>query len=298
MENYNVIEDNVTQDNVTQENATLNIFDENSSLNGDTDSLDGGYYYDYNGYYLNREGQSNNVFIADKMITVDIIDSGDSKKKLGTKNEYVNSIPLHTNHQKLIKLAAIAYSESSFGYKIESWEEVYAIAYIHYKFPQKKAYGEGNNLYKSFITESPQNRNNKFMRHCITGAINAYLKGKDYSNDADAWDGVEQSHLTGTVCHENGFESHAATQGWTISDDFFTKWKAGILSAKDSKGNLKFTEEYIKAPQHIKAIKCYKDRKGVYYNENLYRLRSVAAYGASIFWKTLETNDEDAKHPI
>lgn len=297
MENYDVTTDNVTTDYVTQDDVTLSIFDENSFLNGDTDNLEGGYYYDYNGYFLNREGQSNNVFIADKLIVVDIIDSKDTKKKTGTKNEYVNAIPLYTNNQKLIDLAATAYSESSIGYKIESWEEVYAIAYIHYKYPKKVAYGKGKNLFKKFLNESPQKRNNNFMRHCITGAINAYLKGKDYSNGADAWDGVEQSHLTGTTCKENGFESHAATQGWTISDELFSKWKAGILSAKDEKGNLKFSDAYIKAPQHNKAKKCYK-QKGVYYNENLYRLRSVAAFGASIFWKTLKTTDEDAKNPI
>jgi len=77
---------------------------------------------------------------------------------------------------------------------------------------------------------------------------------------------------------ERNWESHAATQGWRISDQLFNSWKDAVSN--------EYGDETFKAPQVKISILTG-------YNKGKIRNTAVAQYGLSIFWK-----QETAESPV
>jgi hypothetical protein len=86
------------------------------------------------------------------------------------------------------------------------------------------------------------------------------------------WDGAEQANLSGQECSENGFESHSAVMGWSISPQLYSKWKTNVEN--------KFGKKFFIAPEYNRAWNY-----GNYKNSGLMRLQATAVHGLTIFWQ-------------
>ncbi|MCX6232917.1 MAG: hypothetical protein NTZ33_15415 [Bacteroidetes bacterium] len=227
-----------------------------------------GDYYNKNGKHLGSDGKTVTVGEGKdaKQVPDDKVYTADEKNKDGT---FSNVVDLNITHTQFLNKAATVYGESSHT----SDEEAWAIASVHENHPEKAAYRANNSEAKKFKKATPEKRNGTFMQVCNAGVINALNGGFDYSNGADAWDGIDQAIIRGNECSENGSESHAATIGWTIKKTLFDKWKTNV-----EKINGKGT---FVAPQHNRAW----NYKG-YKNVNLMRYNATAVHGPTIFWKT------------
>lgn len=118
------------------------------------------------------------------------------------------------------------------------------------------------------------------MKYAIAGEINALLGGTDYSNGAKQWDGAEQTHLpVDKNISSNGiFMFKVNVMGWEITDEFYASWKKAVSN--------RFGATYFNAPQRKFAVSNY---KGVT-NKGKIRLKSVAQYGLTMFWKEVTIN--------
>ncbi|MET3035870.1 RHS repeat-associated core domain-containing protein [Chryseobacterium sp. NRRL B-14859] len=232
-----------------------------------------GDYYTKLGKYLGSDGKNDNkVYVADGKTV--------SKNNDGTTSTtFNNAKELSITHSEFQKQAATVYGESS-AYRSGTTEELAmemgAIASVHQT--NKVAYGVGSAQAKSFLNTDLEDRTGK-MQLANWAVINAVTGGKDYSNGASNWDGLEQARFpdsdkrysTGT------WELHKNTIGWNISDSHYNKWK----SHADERG-YKF-----EAPATSYSVPgtYMRGGRGIKITGGQTGFQSTAVYGGTIFWK-------------
>src|SRR6218665_926192 len=242
-------------------------FSENRVIDGiDLEGLE--FYYTVNGQFLGKVGDSQDVYTADEII-YRVSECSDGT--LGLEVEFPNANNLNIKHSKFISKASAVYGESSHAYKIDSKEEVFAIASVHQR--NKVAYGTNSAQAKVFRNTPEADRNGTFMQTAIAAEINAINSGTDYSYGATMWDGQEQSLIDSDIYSSGGFEYHMNTMGWTISDDHYESWKEAVGSK-------------FKAPPKKYTPGKYSGNK--FATANTIALKSTAQYGKTIFWKELK----------
>lgn len=231
-------------------------------VEGKKDLLNGYYYNVDTGFYEGKitsgKGDLNDVYTCTSKVSDQEFND---VKKVSIQN-----------HAQFVKKASTAYGESS-AYKSGNTDElkyeIFAIAFVHEK--NHKAFGVNSEQAQKFRSKTPEARNNTKMQLAIAGVINALYKGRDYSNGADMWDGIEQAqfHASDTRKSTGVFELHMNTMGWTISDEHYEKWKKAVGKS-------------FVAPQHRPAP----DNYGSYKNKGKMRLKSTAVYNGTIFWSS------------
>ena len=262
-------------------------FASNSPISGvDLDGLE--FFYAADGTFLGRTGTSqevrvlNNTDVSNEVAIQGIKNFNAGKPEL-TEDVWATKIvndteSLGINHDEFIKSSSVAYGESSIGYGIVSYEEMNSIANIYVHGRNQIAYALNKSEAIRFRGKSEAERNaDEGMRIAVSATVGA-LTGIDYSNGADAWDGMEQALFGGSDNRfrvpEKGWLLHMNTNGWTISDEHYASWKAAV-------------GKNFRAPQEKYAPGNYKGYK----NENTITLKSTAQYGRSIFWQTLKGED-------
>jgi hypothetical protein len=166
-----------------------------------------GDYYDENGEHLWNDGiDDDRVYVTTKetinnakaQMTEGMLDN------LGAAAEIIESSSttlLGISHSELIDMAAIAYGESS-----GSRDETFAFSNViknnmDYNHETETEATDGNFSYEKShnttrysglknATPAARNRSAR-MKEAIAGAINAMNGGRDYSNGARGWDGVD-----------------------------------------------------------------------------------------------------------
>lgn len=242
-------------------------FASNSPVSGiDQDGLE--YYWTANGVYLGHLNNSQDVYTA-------------SEIKDGVA---LNSASLGVKYTQFITGAAAVYGESSH----EDFEEANSIAAIYISGRNRTAYGlkHGGKTFRK-TTDIARNKNGA-MKQSLAATI-AYYNGVDYSNGANAWDGVDQVKYeeSDDNLHENGTELHMNTEGWIIPEDLFKAWKQAV-------------GKKFKAPQKKYTPVDIKDKKGrLVLAKDRITLKGVAQYGKTMFWKRVyekkpktETNNQ------
>ncbi|HRP90433.1 MAG TPA: hypothetical protein PKX92_10380 [Edaphocola sp.] len=265
---------------------------------GNTDNLEGGYYYKVDGEYLGKEGRSQNVFLADKKIVEDVYDK--SNKKVGEKIKYINPKPLNVKNSFLVKKAATTFAEGSqpYGYKdmIELSREAFTISRIHYNYPHIKAYGETAPEAKRFEILSEEKRNGGYTQICIGSVIQSIL-GQDITNGSTHWDGADILCGRGSYGWDATKHQKQKPEGNykgisdpnELANDFYNKWKNHLehmLSLPNLNKNVKadFQAKY----NHLKPLNLYVpeyDDKGKLKYQPLYEIRTT--YALTLFYKKI-----------
>jgi len=261
-------------------------FGSNRPIDGiDLDGLEHAYAAD--GTYIGKLGELNTVVVysyADVETQVCTVDELGCTETVTTQN--VRSPDFYTltdeegnsvDHDVFIETASVAYGESSVGYNIVSYEEMNGIAYVYIN-KNKVAYAKKKEAAKKFRAGTPEQRDKTAAkRTAISATIGAYNE-EDSSGGASAWDGLDQAIVKGTKMKVGGIISHAYTGGWTMNKIHFEDWKKAVKEAG-------------------KKFRAKRNDAGEWsYNKGLYRYKSTAQHGASIFWK--ERKPADSKQTI
>jgi hypothetical protein len=239
-----------------------------------------GHFYNKDGTFEGKinepdyEGSINDVYVCDGKSTQKDKNGNDFVTFNNTKLLKENDV--NVSHEKFIVSASTIYAESSIGYGVIDKNELFAIASVHKR--NKIAYGIKDKEAIKFRKKTDDERNETNMIHAIAAEINALEGGKDFSNGAKQWDGAEQTHLPKDEdCSSNGtFMFKVNVMGWEITDELYDKWKLIVSS--------KFGLTYFNVPQQKFAVKNYKGMK----NKDRIRLKSVAQYGLTMFWKDVD----------
>ncbi|KQO32823.1 hypothetical protein ASF10_20435 [Flavobacterium sp. Leaf82] len=280
IQNYGTLKDFVTYWQVSQIKESEPYYYRPKQEEEDRIIYINGHFYNKDGTFEGKinepdyEGSVDDVYVCD----------GKSTQKDRNGNElltYNNTKLLKENdvnvvHEKFIVSASTIYAESSIGYGIIDKNELFAIASVHKR--NKTAYGINDREAIKFRKKTNEERNKTSMIHAIAGEINALVGGTDFSNGAKQWDGAEQTHLPKDEdSSSNGiFMFKVNVMGWEITDELYKKWESIISS--------KFGPIYFNIPQKKFAVNNYKGMK----NKDKIRLKSVAQYGLTMFWKDVE----------
>lgn len=223
--------------------------------------MNNGYYYTVTGLFdkqiTNGAGDKNEVYVFDKK---------------DAKGNYVNLRKLGLKYKQFVDIGKTIYGESSaYNYKKsfiddELSKEMFAIASVH-KI-NKLAYGINSEQAKIFEKATPVERNGTNMQLAVGATINAEIGGKDYSNGATAWDGMEQATAFPADFKQNSngtFRCHRNIYGWEISQEHYDKWKAFI------------------GKSFVDVGRIYYATTGVHKGKIV--AKSTAVYKGTIFWK-------------
>ncbi|MDO4897025.1 MAG: hypothetical protein Q3971_06645 [Moraxella sp.] len=218
-----------------------------------------GYYYNIKGFFdkqvVNGVGDKNDVYIFDTKTI---------------KGVYMNLRKLSLKYPDFVIKGKTVYGESSAymtnGIDYELSREMFAIASVLKR--NKVAYGIDSAPAREFAKAIPIKRNGTKMQLAVGAVINAEIGGRDYSNGATHWDGMEQATAFPASFKgaSNGkFESHRNTWGWEISQEHYDKWRQFI--------GAKFVDAGRIHPATVGR------------NKGKIRAKSTAVYKGTIFWK-------------
>lgn len=183
----------------------------------DPDGMTPGDYYKKDGTYLGSDGEVDNKVYA---VENDGVKSSTTNSKGATTNVLVKSKitditeTTGVTHSDFVKLAAVAYSESSEKYNTQEEKFGIASASINNFDARggKQSLGkvlseisnatfDGNERYGNFMFATPGQRSkDEIMKNSNAAAVNALTGGMDYSNGATGWDGRDlktNSHRIG-----------------------------------------------------------------------------------------------------
>ncbi|TKC04525.1 RHS repeat-associated core domain-containing protein, partial [Pedobacter polaris] len=224
-----------------------------------------GDYYAMNGQYLGSDGiKDDKVYaVADGGVRSTTVSGNKATRRLDPSK----ITQLGIGHKDFLAKAATIFGESSASLVNQSPDlknEMFAIASVHER--NQTAYGASNDAATAFKDASPMERNGTKKQYAVAAEINAQLGGKDLSYGATQWDGVEQSlyPATNNKKSQDGYELHMNTQGWSISNDHYKKWKENVGTS-------------FVAPQ-VKTATTGP-------NKGQQRLTSTAVYLKTIFWR-------------
>ncbi|WP_294236244.1 hypothetical protein [Chryseobacterium sp. sg2396] len=229
-----------------------------------------GNFYDYDGLFLSKVTGKKNGLNTDVYVC---------EEKGDRENTFIGAKKLNTTYSAFINHASTAYGESSVAYNVVDKYEIFAIASVHKR--NKVAYGVNSDFAVKFRNLTDVQRSQKIaMKYAIAGEINALLDGTDYSNGAKQWDGAEQTHLPvdKDISSNGRFMFKVNVMGWDITDELYSSWKKVVSN--------KFGVTYFNVPQRKFAVSNYKGMT----NKNKIRLKSVAQYGLTMFWKEVIIN--------
>lgn len=142
----------------------------------------------------------------------------------------------------------------------------------------KIAYGFNSEQAKLFRNTNIEKRNGTKKQLAVGAIIFSLTSDLDASNGVTMWDGAEQTHLPKDEdSSSNGtFMFKVNIMGWEITDELYEKWKLIVSS--------KFGSTYFNVPQKKYAVNNYGGMK----NKDRIRLKSVAQYGLTMFWKEVD----------
>lgn len=169
-------------------------------INGEVDNLEGGYYYGVNGEFLGKEGNSRNVFLANRVLK-DIYD--ENNKIVGKEIVYINKTLLSINHadftycagvilqegkdyEELLFIAHTANNEAKFQSK--SLKTILSSSYSTVPKEKKKVIIDKEDSKVKSETERKQLQLEKYARKAI---IDVFNNGQDVSNGSQRWDGID-----------------------------------------------------------------------------------------------------------
>ena len=143
-----------------------------------------------------------------------------------------------------------------------------AIAAVHQR--NRTAYGKFSTAAIDFRNDNYRKRFGK-KQAAVAAVIHVLTGGKDYSNGANGWDGIEQALYPASNKNKRDrarrFEIRMNTGGWDIDPKHYNTWKNNA-----KKAGFKF-----QAPRRRVATTGR--------NKGKIRYRSTAVYGLTIFWR-------------
>lgn len=185
----------VINNEVLKENAL-----KSEGSEGSVDNLTGGYYYSIDGEYLGKEGESNNVFIAEAVME-DIYD--ENGKLIKQEISFQNKIQLLINHYDFTYCAGVIlqegkdYEELLFiahttnneaKYNSKSLKTTLSSGYSSVPSNKKKPILDKLDKDAKTTTEKSQLVLDKYSRKAIIDVLNG---GLDVSNGSQRWDGID-----------------------------------------------------------------------------------------------------------
>ncbi|MFH7017534.1 hypothetical protein [Flavobacterium sp. FlaQc-47] len=264
-----------------------------------------GHFYNKDGTFEGKinepdyEGSVNDVYVCDGKSTQTDKNGNETLTYNNTKLLKENEVNI--THEKFINLASIAYGECSLEYNIDVKLELFAIAYVNYKHPKNVAYGKDSAGAISFRKKENEKRNSTVMQTAIAAVINVLIGGKDYSNGADSWDGVDV--LTGRSDakwkQENHFRQrvHGKRKGITdpenLASTFYNSVKKGLENKiSNPKTSEALQKDYQNKLDNLKNLIIYKEEYEVVNKQDKLKytpcFEVLATHAASIFYKELK----------
>lgn len=280
----------------------------NEGDSGNTDSLEGGYYYKVDGEYLGKEGKSQNVFLAERAVK-DKYDS--NNKKVGEEVSFINKKQLAVNHydltycagvilkegkdyEELLFIAHTANNEANFNSK--SLQQTLSSSYSTVPKAQKKPLIDKLDSQAKNQAEQKQLALEKSARRAI---IDVYNGGTDVSNGSQRWDGVD--FIAWGLYHapkevSKNFRHSKFNQYGTIniSKEIFDKYKTncGSQVSYKSKGweNPKVPGSFVfDIPEEVFLdVNNWSNNEFSYSTKvNKQTLVATAIRGKTIYWKII-----------
>ena len=264
-----------------------------------------GHFYNKDGTFEGKinesdfEGSVEDVYVCDGKSTQKDKNGNDFVTYNNTKLLKENDV--NVTHEKFINLASIAYGECSLEYNLDVKLELFAIAYVNYNHSRNVAYGENNAGAISFRKRESEKRNGTVMQTAIAAVVNVLLRGQDYSNGADSWDGVDV--LTGRFDakwnQENHFRQrvHGKRKGIIDPKNLAPTFYSSVKKALEDKlANPKTSEllkkDYQNKLDNLKDLIIYKEEYEVVNKQEKLRytpcFEVLATHAASIFYKELK----------
>lgn len=264
-----------------------------------------GHFYNKDGTFEGKinepdfEGSVEDVYVCDGKSTQKSKNGNDLVTYNNTKLLKENDVKI--THEKFINLASIAYGECSLEYNLDVKLELFAIAYVNFKHPKNVAYGKDSAGAISFRKRENEKRNGTVMQTALAAVINALTDGKDYSNGADSWDGVDV--LTGRFDakwkQENHFRQrvHGKRKGITDPKNLSQTFYSNVKKALENKiSNPKISEslqkDYQNKLDNLKDLIIYKEEYEVVNKQDKLKytpcFEILATHAGSIFYKELK----------
>lgn len=178
------------------EKSVLNLYQDE----GNIDNLEGGYYYKVDGEFLGKEGNSQNIYLADKIVR----DKYDENNKfVGKEIIYTNKKLLYIPHRDFTYCAGVIlkegkdYEELLFiahttnneaNYQNKSLKQILASGYSRVPKSEKIPIIDKEDSQAKTASEKRQLQFEKFARRAI---IDVYNGGNDVSNGSQRWDGID-----------------------------------------------------------------------------------------------------------
>jgi hypothetical protein len=264
-----------------------------------------GHFYNKDGTFEGKinepdfEGSVEDVYVCDGKSTQKNKNGNDLVTYNNTKLLKENDVKI--THEKFINLASIAYGECSLEYNLDVKLELFAIAYVNFKHPKNVAYGKDSAGAISFRKRENEKRNGTVMQTALAAVINALTDGKDYSNGADSWDGVDV--LTGRFDakwkQENHFRQrvHGKRKGITDPKNLSQTFYSNVKKALENKiSNPKISEslqkDYQNKLDNLKDLIIYKEEYEVVNKQDKLKytpcFEILATHAGSIFYKELK----------
>jgi len=264
-----------------------------------------GHFYNKDGTFEGKinepdfEGSVQDVYVCDGKSTQKNKNGNDLVTYNNTKLLKENDVKI--THEKFINLASIAYGECSLEYNLDVKLELFAIAYVNFKHPKNVAYGKDSAGAISFRKRENEKRNGTVMQTALAAVINALTDGKDYSNGADSWDGVDV--LTGRFDakwkQENHFRQrvHGKRKGITDPKNLSQTFYSNVKKALENKiSNPKISEslqkDYQNKLDNLKDLIIYKEEYEVVNKQDKLKytpcFEILATHAGSIFYKELK----------
>jgi hypothetical protein len=312
MENYDVTEDLVTQDNVTQTDVAYNMFspDKVSGGGSDIDNLEGGYFYKNTGEYLDKIGNSENVYVADNIEekTRSLKDKNgneikDDKGKLKTEKYKVpiNPISLNIKHKLYQRISNVVLQEGL----STTYDEYLWIAHTNNNNAKKKNITFSSLILSSYSSVKDKSELSDKMKisranFARAAVISVLIGSKDPTGGAMLWDGAD--FLAWGLNSPNGTPQNKLEEYKTIyiSKNVFEVFLFATKSSYPNGYNY-FTGKYDKnknkiyfhsdIPDNVFTDAVNFDSSGNFdyttKSKSRKGLRATGTAGGSIFWKII-----------
>lgn len=205
-----------------------------------------GYFYDKEGVHLGQMGTSTKVYLCNKYEKTAVIDP--KRKEKITIIKYLDNIDLHITHEQFCYIAGIIKAEeaSTFEGAAATTQATYnAVKYIKgndLTMAQQSEYARkllAIDGVGSYSTVKPKEKkpledkdSDQQSRNARKGLIHVLTKGKDYSEGAIRWDGID-------FADEGINHAKAKNDGISITYTLWVKFVNACEYKPDSNGVLK-----------------------------------------------------------
>lgn len=276
-----------------------------SNDNGDTDNIEGGYYYKITGIFLDKIGNSQNVYLADNIILQEkknekgvILKDTNGKPILIKK--IINPKALNIKYNLFVEKAGTIYTEGSYQYGFKNINqlvlEAFAIAESHVQHPEITAFGKNKPSTKQFMITEPKKRNQNIDYIYISAVIHGILKDTNAGENSTHWDGADV--LCGMARYNWEAEKHQKQKAEgkfkgisdpeNLADTFYNTWKTHLEDYIANGKNPNVKADYQAKLDHLEPLGIYEvelDENGKAKYLPLYEIR--ATYALSLFYKKL-----------